>query len=72
VAIGWNPIFIQQDNEKTHVLPNDHEFLEATAIGGWNINLVCQPLNSPDINILDLGLFAALQSLFQKNLQLLF
>jgi hypothetical protein len=63
----WSPIFIQQDNAKTHVLPNDHEFLEAAAIGGWNISLVFQPPNSPDTNILDLGLFAALQSLFQKK-----
>jgi DNA-binding Lrp family transcriptional regulator len=63
----WSPIFIQQDNAKTHVLPNDPEFLEAAARGGWDIRLVCQPPNSPDTNILDLGLFAALQSLFQKK-----
>jgi hypothetical protein len=63
----WSPIFIQQDNAKTHVLPNDPEFLEAAAAGGWNISLICQPPNSPDTNILDLGLFAALQSLFQKK-----
>jgi hypothetical protein len=58
---------MQQDNTKTHVLPNDPEFLEAAARGGWNINLVCQPPNSLDTNSLDLGLFAALQSLFQKK-----
>jgi AraC-like DNA-binding protein len=63
----WSPIFIQQDNAKTHVSPNDPEFLEAAAAGGWDIRLVCQPPNSPDTNILDLGLFAALQSLFQKK-----
>jgi hypothetical protein len=39
----WGPVFIQQDNAKYHLLPNDPEFLEATARGGWNINLVCQP-----------------------------
>ena len=67
----WNPIFIQQDNAKTHVSPNDPEFLEAAAAGGWDIRLRCQPPNSPNTNILDLGLFAALQSLFKKNHQIL-
>uniref|UniRef100_H3GMD1 Tc1-like transposase DDE domain-containing protein n=1 Tax=Phytophthora ramorum TaxID=164328 RepID=H3GMD1_PHYRM len=30
---------------------------------GWNIRMYCQPPNSPDLNVLDLGLFAALQAL---------
>ena len=63
----WSTIFIQQDNAKTHVSPNDPEFVEAARSGGWDIRLTCQPPNSPDTNILDLGLFAALQSLFQKK-----
>jgi hypothetical protein len=33
----WSPIFIQQDNTKTHVLPNDPEFLEAAATGGGTL-----------------------------------
>ena len=35
--------------------------------GGWQIRLICQPANSPDMNILDLGLFRALQSVQQAN-----
>ena len=30
---------------------------------GWNISLVNQPPNSPDMNILDLGFFNAIQAL---------
>jgi hypothetical protein len=29
---------------------------------GWNIRLICQTANSPDLNILDLAFFSALQS----------
>lgn len=60
------PIFIQQDNARTHVNVDDPVFLAAAQADGWDIRLVCQPPNSPDLNILDLGFFAALQSLFQK------
>ena len=60
------PIFIQQDNAKTHIPVDDPEFVAAAQADGWDIRLRCQPPNSPDLNILDLGFFAALQSLFHK------
>ncbi|KAM0860771.1 hypothetical protein ACQ4PT_046328 [Festuca glaucescens] len=60
------PIFIQQDNAKTHIPVDDPEFIAAAQADGWDICLTCQPPNSPDLNILDLGFFAALQSLFHK------
>ena len=60
------PIYIQQDNAKTHIPVDDPEFVAAAQTGGWDIRLTCQPPNSPDLNILDLGFFAALQSLFHK------
>ncbi|KAL6581619.1 hypothetical protein OROMI_007542 [Orobanche minor] len=59
-------IFIQQDNARTHVLPNDPNFLEAASQNGFDIRLTCQPPNSPDLNVLDLGFFRAIQSLQQK------
>lgn len=34
---------------------------------GWNINIVSQPAQSPDFNVLDLGLFSVLQSLQQSK-----
>ncbi|XP_020200317.1 uncharacterized protein [Aegilops tauschii subsp. strangulata] len=60
------PIIIQQDNAKTHIPVNDPMFCEAAMADGWNIRLTCEPPNSPDLNILNLGFFAALQALFQK------
>ena len=56
-------IFIQQDNAKPHIDPNDPEFLEVASSDGFNINLSCQLPNSPELNVLDLGLFRAVQSL---------
>jgi hypothetical protein len=61
------PIFIQQDNAKTHVAVDDPEFCKVAQADGWDIRLMCQPPNSPDLNILDLGFFAALQALFEKS-----
>ncbi|KAL7141990.1 hypothetical protein ABFS83_08G092000 [Erythranthe nasuta] len=49
------PIFIQQDNARTHV---DH---------GFDIRLISQPPNSPYLNILDLGFFSAIKSLQYKE-----
>ncbi|KAM3192852.1 hypothetical protein ACQJBY_069810 [Aegilops geniculata] len=59
-------IYIQQDNAKTHISVNDSVFCAAAQSDGWDIRLTCQPPNSPDLNILDLGFFAALQALFEK------
>ncbi|XP_047976359.1 uncharacterized protein LOC125218676 isoform X2 [Salvia hispanica] len=47
-------IYTQQDNATPHIYDVDAEF-EAVAI--------CQPPNSPDTNILDLGFFRAIQTL---------
>ena len=59
-------IYIHQDNAKTHIFVNDSVFCAAAQADGWDIRLTCQPPNSPDLNILDLGFFAALQALFEK------
>ena len=61
------PIFIQQDNARTHIDVNDPAFVQAAQADGWDIRLTCQPPNSPDLNVLDLGFFAAIQALFQKS-----
>jgi len=55
-------IWIQQDNARTHVAPNDPVFLEAVAQTGLDIHIMNQPPNSPDMNVLDLGFFASLQA----------
>ncbi|KAG6948766.1 hypothetical protein JG688_00014964 [Phytophthora aleatoria] len=63
---GWDrrrSILIQQDNAKPHVPVNDPGVVGAGTADGWNIRMIFQPVNSPDLNCLDLGLFASLQSL---------
>ncbi|KAL3519065.1 hypothetical protein ACH5RR_021654 [Cinchona calisaya] len=56
-------IFIQQDNVKPHIHANYVEFLEAASKDGFGIQLSFQPPNSPDLNVLELGFFRAIQSL---------
>lgn len=61
------PIIIQQDNARSHINENDSEFLQVAKEDGFDIRLMCQPANSPDLNILDLGFFRAIQSLQHKE-----
>jgi len=44
----------------------DKDFQEEATKNGFDIKLMCQPPNSPDLNILDLGFFSAIQSLQHK------
>ncbi|CAN6347256.1 unnamed protein product, partial [Urochloa humidicola] len=61
-------IWIQQDNARTHVPADDEAFENAVAKTGLDIRIMHQPPNSPDMNVLDLGFFASLQSLtLRKN-----
>ncbi|XP_057550536.1 uncharacterized protein LOC130828588 [Amaranthus tricolor] len=62
-ANGVRDIWIQQDNARPHILTDDHASNKAATQDGFNIRLVCQPASSPDMNILDLSLFNALQSI---------
>lgn len=65
-------ILLQQDNARPHISDSDLEFKEAATKNGFNIQLVFQPPQSPDLNILDLCLFRSVQSIqhqsFPKNL----
>lgn len=60
------PIFIQQDNARTLVDPRGEDFRAATSCYSFDICLMCQPPNSPDLNILDLGFFSVIQTLQYK------
>ncbi|KAM0824009.1 hypothetical protein ACQ4PT_070493 [Festuca glaucescens] len=64
----WSTVYIQQDNARTHVKADDPIFAFEAARGGWDIRLVNQPPNSPDCNILDLGWFASIQSMFHRKM----
>lgn len=73
ILAKWPPedfgktIVIQQDNARTHIDPNDEVFRECVSRQNFDIQLKCQPPNSPDLNILDLGFFNAIQSLKHKE-----
>lgn len=56
-------IWIQQDNAKPHVPVDDPDVVAAGQSDGWDIRIVCQPAQSPDFNVLDLGFFASIQAL---------
>ncbi|WVZ68920.1 LOW QUALITY PROTEIN: hypothetical protein U9M48_017795 [Paspalum notatum var. saurae] len=52
----------------THIKVDDPQFLEVAKQDGFDIRLICQPANSPDFNILDLGFFRAIQAIqYKKN-----
>ena len=55
-------IFIQQDGAKNHISENDKEFNDTLTEKGINPKLCTQAANSPDVNLLDLGSFRAIQS----------
>ena len=61
-------IWIQQDNAPSHLPVDDEEFAAAVAQTGLDIRLINQPANSPDLNVLDLGFFASLQSLTNEQI----
>jgi len=64
------PIYIVQDNAPSHLEVNDHLFCEAARQDGFDIRLICQPPNSPDFNILDLGFFRAIQAIqYRKSMR---
>lgn len=56
-------ILIQQDNASPHNNATTDTINATGRSGGWNIRMSNQPANSPDLNILDLGFFRAIQSL---------
>jgi Arc/MetJ family transcription regulator len=60
-------IWIQQDNAPSHVPVDDELFAAAVARIGLDIRLMNQPPNSIDMNCLDLGFFASLQSLIDRT-----
>jgi hypothetical protein len=62
-SVREQTIAIQQDNPPTHMGRNDPTWLEAANRDArFKFVLREQPAQSPDTNILDLGLFAALQT----------
>ncbi|XP_021753800.1 uncharacterized protein LOC110719208 [Chenopodium quinoa] len=74
----WPPhlfkdIWIQWDNVRPHQIPKNEEFIAACQSNGFTIQFIYQPAQSPDLNVLDLGLFNVIQYIqyqsFPKNLE---
>lgn len=57
---------LQQDNAKPHISENDDSILHQSFVNSQRISILCQPANSPDLNILDLSFFNAIQSVQNK------
>ena len=55
-------IFIQQDGAKNHIREDDKLFNAALEENGVDAELYTQSPNSPDVNLLDLRFFRAIQS----------
>nr|GEV19072.1 retrovirus-related Pol polyprotein from transposon TNT 1-94 [Tanacetum cinerariifolium] len=60
LAAVARPIFDNSD-------VNDIDFMEVASQDGFDIRLCFQPPNSPDLNVLDLGYFRAIQSLQEQE-----
>ena len=60
--LNTSAIHIQQDGTRSHIYPHDAAFCTAVEEKGLNLELYTQPANSPDLNLLDLGFFRAIQS----------
>ncbi|XP_070009939.1 uncharacterized protein [Nicotiana sylvestris] len=56
-------MLLQQDNARPHLSVNDLHFTEASRQDEFDFRLCFQPPNSPDLNVLDLGYFRAIQFL---------
>ena len=56
-------IYRQQDNVKPHLMMDDPNILGEYLKNGSNMKKQCQPPNSLNLNVLNLGLFNAIQSL---------
>ena len=55
-------IFIQQDGAKNHICEDEKLFNDALEENGINTELYTQAANSPDVNLLELDFFRAIQS----------
>jgi hypothetical protein len=61
-------IVIQEDNAKAHSWPNEAEKNNELTEDGFATQIIKQPLQSPDFNVLDLGLLRSIQALQQEQM----
>ncbi|ETV89837.1 hypothetical protein H310_15325 [Aphanomyces invadans] len=63
---GIKRVVLQHDNATPHGSITD-DVLESVSTDGWSFVIRRQQPNSPDLNVLDLGFFASIQSLQYKE-----
>ena len=61
------PVYVQQDKTKPHTACSDSILLNEGCPDGLNILITNQPLNSLDLNVIDLEFFNAIQSFQHKQ-----
>ncbi|KAL2929724.1 hypothetical protein RDABS01_035134 [Bienertia sinuspersici] len=64
-------VYIQADNAKPHGGGGGadiSEFIQSHGEDEWTFNWTPQPVNSPELNILDLGFFRSIQSKYKKSM----
>jgi hypothetical protein len=70
-----NNIIVQQDGAKAH-LPVDDPAFKAKVLELYGhedvVKLYTQPVQSPDLNMNDLGFFASLQSMYYRTVSRMF
>jgi len=67
VSIGiWENDLLQHDNARPHVNGDNPQIQTKARKDGWEIKMMNQSANSPDLNILDLGFFRSVQSIQQR------
>ena len=62
-------IWIQQDGAKSHISTDDNELKEALNAQEINAGLYTQAVNSPDVNLLDLGFFKLFRASMMQHLR---
>ena len=60
-------ILVQMDNALLHIREDHPEWIKARQGKQHNVRLIQQPLQSPDLNVLDLGLWNSLQAAQKKE-----
>ncbi len=64
---GCTRCIIQQDNAKPHTNGGDNAIMQAMVHDRIRMELTNQPPNSPDFNVLDLGVFNSIQALQHEH-----
>ena len=66
-SMKGEPIYIQQDNVRSHIPQWDEALFNTGTDDAWNVRMKNQPTNLPDVSVLGFGYFNSVQALQQKE-----